>query len=67
MLTVERTLDSDGGEHWTLAVRGPGAEPGRLISALDDPVPAVQMGRWLAARAGLPFADGETDSTRPAA
>jgi hypothetical protein len=66
-LAVEREVDSDGDERWSLVVRAPGAGPGTLISAADDPVPGVLMGRWLAARARVPFADGVPDSTRPAA
>ncbi len=66
-LELQASRDSDGDEWWKLVVSGPGASPVTLESHINDPGPALALGRWLSERGGLPFADASPDSRSPAA
>lgn len=66
-LELQSSRDSDGDEWWKLVVSGPGATPVTLESHINDPGPALALGRWLSERGGLPFEDASLDSRSPAA
>ncbi|RXK55224.1 hypothetical protein ESB00_04830 [Oleiharenicola lentus] len=59
-LLLGETTDSDGDRWFRLDLRDKGGKSHKLVQHINDPTEPRQLGRWLAARTGLPFEDRTT-------
>lgn len=59
-LRLEESTDSDGDRWFRLDLLGAGGAARKLKHVMHDPTEPRQLGRWLAARTGLPLEDRAT-------